>query len=74
MSEPIDPAPPRRRAWPVRIYRLGEEPGEDLSGVTTPAERIAMVWELSVRMWELTGQSLPTYTRGSMPGRVIRLL
>lgn len=72
MSEPVDPAPPSRRAWPVRIYRLGEEPSEDLSAVTTPAERIAMVWELSARMWELTGRPWPSYTRGTMPGRIIR--
>lgn len=72
MRESLDPTPPRRRAWPVRIYRLGEEPGEDLSSVTTPEERIAMVWELSARMWELTGRPLPSYTRGAMPGRVIR--
>lgn len=32
-----------------------------------------MVWELSARMWELTGRPLPSYTRGTMPGRVLRL-
>ncbi len=39
----------------VRVYRLGEEPGDDLSGTTTAAERIALVWELSRRMWALGG-------------------
>lgn len=73
MSPPPDPGPPRRRAWPVRLYRLGEEPSEDLSALTTPAERIMMVWELTARMWELTGLPLPSYTRGTMPGRLQRL-
>jgi hypothetical protein len=69
-SEPT--ACDRRRGWPVRILRLGDDSPDDLSPVTTPEERIAMVWELSARMRELTGQSLPTYTRGTIPVRVIR--
>jgi hypothetical protein len=32
-----------RGAWPVRRYRLGEEPGGDLSGSTTAEERLAMM-------------------------------
>ena len=35
----------RRRAradWPVSRYLVGEEPSDDLSDVTTPAERIAI--------------------------------
>jgi len=72
MNEDPASAPPGRREWPVRIYRLGDEPPDDLSGVTTPAERVAMVWELSARMWELTGRPSPLYTRATMPGLVIR--
>jgi hypothetical protein len=62
----------RRRTWPVRVYRLGEEPGDDLSGITTPSERVEMVWDLSARAWELTGQPIPVYTRGQIPVRIIR--
>ena len=62
----------RRRCWPVRLYRLGEEPGDDLSAVSTPEERLGMVAELSRRMWELTGRPMPTYPRAAMPGRVVR--
>ncbi|MDQ3137712.1 MAG: hypothetical protein M3Q93_09000 [Gemmatimonadota bacterium] len=72
MTEDPASAAHRRRQWPVRIYRLGEEPPDDLSRLTTPAERVAMVWELSARMWELTGQPSPGYSRATMPGRVIR--
>jgi hypothetical protein len=61
-----------RRSLPVRVYRLGEEPGDDLSAVSTPEQRLAMVAELSRRMWTLTGRPLPSYTRASMPGRVLR--
>jgi hypothetical protein len=62
----------RRRDWVVRVFRLGEEPGDDLSDVTSPTQRVEMVWELSARMWELSGQPVPAYTRERMPVRVIR--
>lgn len=62
-----------REGLPVRVYRLGEEPGDDLSASTTPEQRIEMVAELSRRMWELSGRPAPTYPRSRMPGRVIRL-
>jgi hypothetical protein len=58
--------------WPIRVYRLGEEPGDDLSAVTTAAERLAMVWTLRDRMWGLTGKPLPTYCRADIPIHVVR--
>ena len=61
-----------RRDWPVKTFRLGEEPADDLSGTTTAAERIAMVWRLSLDAWALTGRPLPDYNRAQAPGRVIR--
>jgi hypothetical protein len=57
----------RRAAWPVRLYRLGEEPGEDLSGQTTPGQRLAMMWPLALEAWELTGRPLPSYGRDEIP-------
>lgn len=71
MSSPADRAV-RRRDWPVRVFRLGEEPGDDLSAITTPEQRLAMVWELTARMWELTGRPWPSYTRATIPIRVLR--
>lgn len=62
----------RRQQWGVRVYRLADQPGDDLSGATTAEERIEMVWELTARMWELTARPRPTYTRASMPVRVVR--
>ena len=61
-----------REGWPVRVYRLGQEPGDDLSGSTTPEQRLQMVWELTERMWELSGRPSSPYSRASMPGQVIR--
>jgi len=67
------PSPDHHPQWPVRRYRLGEEPGNDLSEVTTAEERIAMVRTLSERMWELTGEPLPRYTRATIPVRLTSL-
>ena len=59
-------------AWSARICRLGEEPREDLSAVTTAEERFGMVGELTARMWALTGRPLPSYGRSEMPIVVVR--
>ena len=67
---PPHDTPPR--SWVVRVYRLGEEPGDDLSASSTPEERLAMLVELSRRMWALTGRPLPSYARATIPGRVLR--
>ena len=56
-----------RAVWPVRVYRLGEEPGDDLSRETTPAQRLAMMWPLAVEAWALAGRTLPTYGRHELP-------
>lgn len=69
---PAAPEPAGRYEWPIRIYRLGEEPGDDLSASTSPQERLEMVWELSRRMWALTGRDRPAQARNELPVRVIR--
>ena len=56
----------------MRASRLGEEPNDDLSRETTPAERLAMMWELAVQAWLLAGKPLPSYSRQETPGRVVR--
>jgi hypothetical protein len=60
-----------RAAWPIRRYRLGEEPGDDLSATTTAGERLAMVWELTLDAWALTGKPLPAYSRSETPLRIV---
>lgn len=61
-----------RRSWPIRVYRLGEEPGDDLSSTTTATERLAMMWPLAVDAWASSGQPIPDYPRNDMPVRIIR--
>jgi len=56
-----------RRSWPVRVFRLGEEPPDDLSGSTTAEERLAMVWTLTLESWALAGRRLPGYARHETP-------
>lgn len=54
----------------MRSFRLGEEPGDDLSDTTTAAERLAMMWPLAVEAWTLSGRPLPDYDRRSLTGRL----
>jgi hypothetical protein len=61
-----------RSGWPVRSYRTGQEPGDDISGDTTPEERLAMVWPLTLEAWRVAGRSLPDYDRAHMPARFFR--
>lgn len=61
----------RATTFPVQVFRLGREPGDDLSATSTAEERVAMVAILSTRMWELTGRKPPAYTRSSIPVRVV---
>jgi hypothetical protein len=61
-----------RRSWPVRKFRLGEEPEEDLSATTTAKERLEMMWPLAVDAWTLAGRQIPDYPREKTPVRVIR--
>lgn len=56
-----------RRHWPVRLYRLGDEPGDDLSATTTAVERLTMVTALTAETWALAGHPLPAYTRAETP-------
>ena len=61
-----------RRAWPIRKYRLGEEPSDDLSGSTTPTQRLEMMWPLALEAWSLTGKPMPDYARDEAPVRRFR--
>ena len=61
-----------RSLWPVRKFKLGEEPSDDLSDTTTAAERLAMMWPLAVQAWALARRPLPTYDRSSIPIRIYR--
>jgi len=77
MGEPLEDLQRKARAearksWPVRRYRLGEEPDEDLSATTTASERLEMVWQLTVDSWASSGRPIPDYPRDKTPVRLIR--
>ena len=61
-----------RKSWPIRVYRLGEEPADDLRATTTAAERVEMVWQVTLDAWALAGRPIPDYPRSEAPVRVIR--
>jgi hypothetical protein len=72
-SDPNAEARRRARAsWPVARYEAGEVPSDDLSDVTTPSQRIAMMAELANAAWKLAGRPLPDYDRSQIPGRLFR--
>jgi hypothetical protein len=62
-----------RGTWPGRRRRLSDAPDDDLSDVTTPAERLAMMWPLTRRAWALSGRAVPDYSRTEAPGRLSRI-
>jgi hypothetical protein len=61
-----------RQSWPVRKFRLGQEPEEDLSETTTAKERLEMMWPLAVDAWTLAGREIPDYPREKTPVRIVR--
>lgn len=56
-----------RGSWPVRSFRLGDEPPDDLRATTTARERLAMVWTLTQEAWGLGGLPIPDYPRTKIP-------
>ena len=61
-----------RQGWPVREIRLSEEDaGNDVSGLSR-AERLTMMWRLTVDGLRLSGRAIPDYPRDAAPGRVVR--
>jgi len=69
-------SPEERRAarahWPIVRRALSDDPSDDLSAETTPAERIAMMWMLAESAWKVAARPLPTYDRRSIPARLFR--
>jgi hypothetical protein len=61
-----------RQQWPIRAFRLGDEPLVDDRDTSTPDERLAMVWTLTREQWLLSGRAYPDYTRADTPGTVVR--
>jgi hypothetical protein len=74
VSEEQD-AEARRRAranWPIVRHDAGEAASDDISDVTTPVQRVAMMAELANTAWAVAGRPLPGYDRRNIPGRLFR--
>ena len=68
-----DSGPARSKPLPqARILRIDDPQEDDLSSSTTVQERVAMVALLSRRMWEITGQPWPSYSRSGIPVTITR--
>jgi hypothetical protein len=61
-----------RATWRIACFRLGDDPPDDLIHLTTPAERIAMMWELVESAWNFAGRAVPAYDRRNIPARIFR--
>lgn len=61
----------RRGSWPIRRTDLSQQ-SDDLSGETTAADRIAMMWPLALEAWRVAGLPIPEYERKDAPIRVVR--
>lgn len=60
----------KRNGMTGRIVSLHSAAAGDARVSGTPSDRLALVGELSMRAWKLTGRPLPRYTRPTMPIRL----
>ncbi len=61
-----------RAHWPGGLTTLEVQSDAILVRHGTAAERVGMVWAITLDVWASSGRALPEYTRATMPGRVIR--
>jgi hypothetical protein len=62
-----------RRDMTVRVVPLRSAEGGDSRVAGTAADRLAIVGRLSEDAWQRTGRPLPTYTRATMPVKMVAL-
>lgn len=62
-----------RRNMTVRVVDLKSDEASDGRVAGTPAQLLSLARELSQRMWLLTGQPLPTYSRNTIPLKLTTL-
>lgn len=63
----------RRSEMTARVVPFGSAESADSRVGGTPTERVALVVELSARLWRHTGKPLPSYTRATIPVHVTAL-
>jgi hypothetical protein len=62
-----------RKRMTARVVPLGSDAAGDARVGGTAAERLALLSELSRRMWDLTKRPRPSYTRTTMPAKLSTL-
>ena len=62
----------KRATWPIRVYRLGEEPIRDPLDRSSVDECLRQMWSLACAAWSVSGRTIPHYERGEAPGSIIR--
>jgi hypothetical protein len=60
-----------RGDWPVVKTTLSEQ--DNAAHGIAPEAALAMMWQLALDAWAMTGKSLPDYTRAEAPVRCFRL-
>ncbi|MFK7988520.1 MAG: hypothetical protein AB8I08_21050 [Sandaracinaceae bacterium] len=63
----------RRASWTGAVRSLHEEGDDDVLATSTAAERLGMMWRLTLDAWTSMGRPIPDYARADAPGRVIGL-
>lgn len=61
-----------RAEWPGKVTTLEGQLDGAIVRHGTAAERIAMVWRVTLDAFASAGLPMPSYSRADMPGRVIR--
>lgn len=61
-----------RAHWPGAKARLGSEDESAAPHGATPSECVAMVWQLTLDAWAMSGRTIPQYSRAEMPGSIVR--
>lgn len=61
-----------RANWPGVKTTIEAQDDAAIVREGTPADRIGMVWQITLDVWASSGRPMPEYTRETMPGRVIR--
>jgi hypothetical protein len=59
-----------RRDWPVVKTTLSEQ--TRAAQPVTPEAGLAMMWQLALDAWAMTGKPLPKYSRAEAPVRCFR--
>jgi hypothetical protein len=59
------------RAGRMTLRKDGQRPAEGDPVRLTPEECLALVHELTLSAWALSGEPLPQYTRATMPIRIV---